>query len=150
MYSTQFIMIFYKQTLLSTNADVYIPAAANIHGADVSKFKRGNVEVELPCLVYSIMPAATPNADQSQRAAVINDVMNSNRWSVEGVINALTLIRVFLIPDAAMTGNAACPYAAPTSVRHTIDRIDSVTLKDAVYHVYLERLSSITLSLIHI
>jgi len=136
-------MIFYKQTFLTTNAQIYVPASSSIHGAEVSSFKRGNVEVDLPCILYSIMPT-TGSSNTAPRALDITEVVNTNRWHSEGVIEDLVLLRIFLVPDAATTGSAACPYATCTSQRHVISLLNSITLNDESYHVYIERARTIT------
>lgn len=144
-------MIYYKQTIMSYNTQIYIPTASAIHGAEVSTFERGNVKVELPALLYSIMPmnsdrSISGNSEMQGRVRTVSEVCNNSRWRNEGIVNDLTLLRVFLVPDAATTGGAMCPWAGQTSTRHQITNLNYIELNKKGYHVYIEQLVTIATS----
>ncbi len=137
-------MLYLSQTILSTNSEIYIPAFASIVGSRMSSFKRGAVEVELPTLVYTVLPVAPPEQRSSSRNddSAINRVLNrSNSYNPLGLINDVVKIRVFLIPSSAQAGGHICTYGVPTTNRHVIRQFSNVRFKNEEYSFYVETLS---------
>tara|TARA_B100002019_G_C21270183_1_gene601790 strand:+ start:978 stop:1496 length:519 start_codon:yes stop_codon:yes gene_type:complete len=133
-------MIYFSQTILTTNSELFIPRNAIIQASSQEEFTRNGVTTSVPSLVYSFLPVrpdSNSNDQPSQR------VISNNNWNahVSGLINDLVKIRVFLVP-LATAGTCVCTYAIPTSNTHTITQYAEVELKSKRHYFFVETPSS--------
>lgn len=134
-------MLYFTQTIISTNSEIYIPTFATIVGSRMSSFERGNTVVELPALVYTVLPIDQENINDNSNDTAINRVLNrSSRWNPLGFTSNITKVRVFLIPGFAQTGGHVCTYGVPTTNRHVITQFSNVKFKGEDYSFYVETL----------
>ena len=123
-------MIFYSQTFLTTNSQLYIPANAIIRKVDKRIFTRKGVQLELPSLVYSIVPCANQDS--------VIDNLPHNRWSDTRYITDLRLIRIYIIPHSAHNGNTVIPYATRNSSNCRTTQMETIELKAEKWDTYIE------------
>jgi hypothetical protein len=135
-------MLYLTQTIISTNSEIYIPTFATIVGSRMSSFERGKTVVELPALVYTVLPVDQQNINDNRDETALNRVLNrTSRWNPLGFTNDITKVRVFLIPSFAQTGGHICTYGVPTTNRHIVTQFSDVKFKGEDYSFYVETLS---------
>ena len=129
-------MIYFSQTILTTNSELFIPSTAIIHSSRQEEFTRNNVTTSLPAIVYSFLPLRPDTATSDSPAT---RVISPNSWNqhVHGLIEDLIKIRVFLVP-LNQTGSAICPYALPSSNTHTITQYSDVYFKNKSWYLFVE------------
>ena len=129
-------MIYFSQTILTTNSELFIPATAIIHSSRQEEFTRNNITISLPSIVYSFLPMRPDTASSDSPAT---RVISPNSWNqhVHGLISELVKIRVFLVP-LNQTGSALCPYALPSSNTHTITQYSDVYFKNKSWYLFVE------------